>query len=187
MSTYDDRTREERRAERDKRIAAGDIDGWQFETCRITGWVTHALDKGLDPQIDIPLVSHVTGDLWQGGCKNGIKLPDDFAFVVSLYPWEKYRLGPETQRWEYRMFDSLDQGTDEVDEIAHHVVALTDAGKTLVHCQAGLNRSGLVTARALMFMGYTADEAISSLRNARHPLVLCNDTFEEHLRSLDQN
>lgn len=183
MST-DDRTLAEWQAERDKRIAAGDIDGWNFDEARITGWVHHAMDRGIDPQVDIPLVSHVEGNLWQGGCKQGIKLPDDFDFVVSLYPWEQYRLGPDTQRWEYRMYDALDQTFEQVDEIANQVVALCAKGKTLVHCQAGLNRSGLLAARALMLMGYTADEAMEKLRESRSPLVLCNEAFEEHLRSL---
>lgn len=188
MSTYDDRTDIERefqaKSERERQIAQGKIDGLEFESTRITGWVAHAINKGINPNIDIPLVSHVEGNLWQGGCKHNIRLPDDFLYVVSLYPWEKYRIGLGTARWEYRMYDSLDQATEQVDEIAKHVVALCDAGKTLVHCQAGLNRSGLVTARALMFMGYSADDAIKKLRDGRCSLVLCNDTFEDYLKSL---
>ena len=34
----------------------------------------------------------------------------------------------------------------------------------LVHCVQGLNRSGIVIARALMFLGYSAAEAIDLVR-----------------------
>jgi protein-tyrosine phosphatase len=60
-----------------------------------------------------------------------------------------------------------------------------EKGKTLVHCQAGLNRSGLVAAVALMKLGRTADEAIKLLRDSRSPMVLCNDTFVSQLHQLD--
>lgn len=167
-------------------LAPGLVSGWDFDTARITGYVYHAIRKNIDPEVNCPLVNQVEGNLWQGGCMQGIKLPDDFKFVVSLYPWEKYTLGPDTQRWEYKMYDDLDQALDQVDQIAQQTANLVQEGKTLVHCQAGLNRSGLVAGRTLMLMGHTADEAISMLRNNRSPLVLCNDAFEEYLRSLDQ-
>lgn len=58
------------------------------------------------------------------------------------------------------------------------------ANGVVVHnCQAGLNRSGLVLALAMMVDGATADQAISHLRSARHELVLCNSTFEAWLRN----
>jgi protein-tyrosine phosphatase len=37
----------------------------------------------------------------------------------------------------------------------------------LVHCVQGLNRSGMVIARALMFMGYSVDESIELVRRSR--------------------
>lgn len=61
---------------------------------------------------------------------------------------------------------------------------LSEGQVCLIHCQAGLNRSGLLAARTLMKRGHTADEAIALLREKRSPLVLCNDAFENWLRSL---
>ncbi len=57
----------------------------------------------------------------------------------------------------------------------------------LVHCQAGLNRSGVVTALALMLNGdvATADKAIALLRARRGEAVLCNPLFVTWLRSQD--
>lgn len=137
-----------------------------------------------DTPFDMKLITRVEGNLWTGGCINGVRLPYDFSHVVSLYPWEKYALGPNTQRYEVEMYDSLTQGFEQVEEIALKTMRRVEHGKTLVHCQAGLNRSGLIAGRTLMLLGYTASEAIALLRQKRSPAVLCNPHFEEYLRSL---
>jgi protein-tyrosine phosphatase len=54
----------------------------------------------------------------------------------------------------------------------------------VVHCQAGLNRSGLIAALVLMDSGaYGADGAIELLRAKRSEAVLCNQKFVEYLLS----
>jgi hypothetical protein len=148
---------------------------------RIRGYVPHAQRRGLDPNLDVPLISHVIGNLWQGGCMDGVCLPPSFKYVVSLYPWEQYVLAPDTERVEIEMYDSLEQGMEAVDEAAEQVRQFMKQGKTLVHCQAGLNRSGLVAARALILDGLTPAVAIALLRDHRSKLVLCNETFENWL------
>ena len=147
-----------------------------FDLHRVTGF-THIGGY----QIDCPLISHVEGNLYQGGCEEGIQLPSGFKFVVSLYPWEQYQLPDGCVREEFELFDHVNQETDAVESIAALAWGYVQQGPTLVHCQAGLNRSGLVAGRVLMRMGYTADEAISKLRQ-RSPAVLCNPTFEQYLR-----
>lgn len=124
------------------------------------------------------------GELWQGGCIQGIKLPEDFDFVLSLYPWEQYDLGEDTERTEITMYDSIDQATDQALELAKTVATQVSEGyKVLVHCQAGLNRSGLITALALIELGSTPSEAIDLLREQRCSEVLCNASFEAFVRS----
>lgn len=142
--------------------------------------------KGLPSYFEADLISHVEGNLWQGGCIQDTKLDDDFVGVVSLYPWERYTLGPDTKRVEFKMYDSP-SGIDwaDLDAASDLVLSFMEKGKTLVHCQAGLNRSGLVAAVALMKLGRTADEAITLLRESRSPMVLCNDTFVSQLHQLD--
>jgi hypothetical protein len=56
-------------------------------------------------------------------------------------------------------------------------------GPVLVHCQAGLNRSSLVAARALMLDGRTAGDAIRTVREKRSPACLCNRAFEDYLHT----
>lgn len=157
----------------------------EFDEYRITGYVPHAAARGIPPQLDVPLISHVIDGLYQGGCWQGVSLPNTFDFVLSLYPWEQYQLSSPTKRKEVKMYDSLGQAIDQVDELASDVAERLRNGETvLVHCQAGLNRSGLISARALMFLGYSGEEAIKLLRK-RSPLVLCNEAFENWILSFD--
>lgn len=130
----------------------------------------------------VPLITHVEGNLWQGGCIGGVRLPDDFEFVVSLYPWEKYEIGPETVRIEVQMYDSGEvPDVAQLRQIARILNAFRAKGKTLVHCQARLNRSSLVTALALILEGRQPADAIAYLREQRCAAVLCNAAFERWL------
>lgn len=146
---------------------------------RMVGVARH----GLTP-FDVPYISEIAPNLWQGGCQNGLILPEFIDYVVSLYPWEKYTINHKAERTEVEMFDSLEQSTEQVDELARLVNKLRAKGTVLVHCQAGLNRSSLIAARALILDGMTADEAITTLRTKRSPACLCNPAFEKHLRAI---
>ncbi len=131
---------------------------------------------------DVPYVSHITGNLYQGGCATGLVLPPDIAHVISLYPWESYAVLHDVQSvLSVVMYDSEEQGYAQVDAIAVWVNACCKSGPTLVHCQAGLNRSSLVAARALVLEGMEPAEAIELLRAKRSPAVLCNPAFEKWL------
>lgn len=133
---------------------------------------------------DCPFVSHITKNLWVGGCEAGMVLPGNISHLISLYPWEAYKVQHELKsQLSVRMYDSLEQAMDQVEVIARWVNLCREDDDTLVHCQAGLNRSNLIAATALMLEGMSADEAIKLLRLKRSPAVLCNPAFEEHLRA----
>ena len=134
---------------------------------------------------DVPYVSKLAYNLWQGGCEDGLVLPEFIDHVVSLYPWERYTIKHEVLSESYfAMYDSLDQAFDQVDEIARHINNCRHTGPVLVHCQAGLNRSSLVAARALFLSGIgTGDEIVERIREARSPACLCNPAFEAEVRS----
>lgn len=158
-------------------------------------WTTQRMRghvKGFGPTdgyMDIPLISPVDEglNLWQGGCKQDVPLNGEFQTIVSLYPWERYDRGDGANLYEFRMHDSSDGVLEEDLFKASDAVlkALSRGDKVLVHCQAGLNRSGLVTAFSLMRLGWPAQKAIDHLRNQRSHMVLCNKTFVEQLHDLE--
>jgi protein-tyrosine phosphatase len=55
--------------------------------------------------------------------------------------------------------------------------------RVLVHCRMGLNRSVLVIATALTYLGYSGERALTHLQAIR-PGALYNETFAEHVRQL---
>ena len=73
---------------------------------------------------------------------------------------------------------------DTLVALADLVRSMRAAGKrVLVHCAAGINRSGLLAAASLIREGYDADDAIGTVRAARTG-ALNNPEFVEALRSL---
>ncbi len=138
---------------------------------------------------DVPFISEIAPNLWQGGCQNGLMLPKFFKHWVTLYPWELYKVDHDLESFmSVRMYDSLDQATDQIDAIANWVNVCRENGQILISCQAGLNRSSLVVARALMLgpekmKGW---EAIKTLREKRSPAALCNSAFERWLKDKDK-
>ncbi len=58
---------------------------------------------------------------------------------------------------------------------------MREGHKVLVRCQAGHNRSGLVTARVLIADGWSPTDAVSKVRDARGPLALTNRAFVDWL------
>jgi protein-tyrosine phosphatase len=141
-----------------------------------------------DGWMDIPLISPVDEKLglYQGGCMQDVQLGDTFKTVVSLYPWERYARAEGTDLYEIKMLDSS-EGVDFDDllKASNAVLKGLEKGKTLVHCQAGLNRSGLTAAFTLMRLGMPAQDAIDLLRRQRSPMVLCNQTFVNQLHGLE--
>lgn len=162
-----------------------------FASHRIEGFAHAAVDAGRDGRFNVPLTSHIVGNLWMGGCIGGVRLGDEFEHVVSLYPWERYRISNSTSRVEYRLYDSATgiPSPGELRDIVDHVNTMRAGGKTLVHCQAGLNRSGLVCALALIHgpERMAPADAIALLRKQRCPVVLCNETFERLVLSEERS
>lgn len=170
-------------------IATGKVTlGDDFNEHRITGFVPHAEARGMDPNLDVPLISHVEGEFWQGGCPTytSVVLPEGFDFVLSLYPWGAQYILPEgCEREVVTAYDSIGQDPEFATGLAADLSERLDAGQTvLVHCQAGLNRSGLLAARTLILRGDNPTDAVNLLRKQRSPIVLCNETFENWLYSL---
>lgn len=139
-------------------------------------------------RLHVPLISHITENLYVGGHSDRADLGDFFTHVFSLYVWGKtYATHEDTVHDSVTIYDSPSADTSVVDELVEKVVdALTAGGNVLVHCQAGINRSNLVAALALRkWKGLTSAQAIDMLREKRSSLILANRAFENYLRSLD--
>lgn len=150
---------------------------------RMSGVSAHGL-----VHFDVPFISKIAPNLWQGGCKNGLLLPRFIKHVVSLYPWESYTVKHDVDSsLTVRAYDSLDQSLEIIDGIARWAVSARRSGPVLIHCQAWLNRSSLVMARVLMLNGMSAGEAITLIREKRSPACLCNPAFERWLHSLPRS
>jgi protein-tyrosine phosphatase len=136
---------------------------------------------------DVPFISHIIGNLYLGGCEDGLFLPSNIKNIFSMYPWERYRIHHEMNiSVTVQMYDAqIEPDITQLDAIAAMIDNALDSGPTLVHCQAGLNRSSLVAAHTLITKrGWLPKEAIALLRAQRCEAVLCNKTFERFLLSL---
>lgn len=111
----------------------------------------------------------------------------NFNKILNLFQWGAYEVPEGVEQVTVEMYDSLDEISDQVEELADLVIGWLEEGhRVLVHCQAGLNRSSLIVARVLMKMyAMTADEAIETVRESRSQMCLCNESFVNHLKSLD--
>ena len=148
---------------------------------RISGTTWHG---NLD--FDCPAISYIDTNLYQGGYVPGTRLPTEFKHLISLYPWERWKVPHQLQTELYvTMYDGITQAVDQVDVLARLVNICRTSGPVFVHCQAGLNRSSLVVARALWLGGMfeKGSDVVDYIREHRSPACLCNPTFEDEVLS----
>lgn len=161
----------------------------EFETLEadlVSEPITGYLHTG--ERLHVPLISHITDNLYVGGHSDRADLGDFFSHVFSLYVWgTPYVTHESTTHDAVKMYDDPTEDTSLVEELVPKVVeALEGGGNVLVHCQAGINRSNLVATLVLrQWKGLTSAEAIAMLREKRTPLVLANRGFERYLLGLD--
>jgi protein-tyrosine phosphatase len=141
-----------------------------------------------------PLFSEILPNLFMGGTDDDdvIHIPAriynrrnelPFDAIVTMYEYARPAFGG-VQEFRYAVPDAemaninLDRLRDAV-EFAH---ARWKAGdRVLIRCQAGLNRSGLVTALVLIKEGHDPKAVIDLLRTKRDRDALCNQDFAEWL------
>lgn len=131
----------------------------------------------------VPWISNVVGNLYQGGVADGLVLPERFTTVVSLHEHHSWTITPghDPQLHASHMVDD-DRAWPDMAEVHRLAVIAREGchhGPTLVHCQAGLNRSGLVAGCALVLAGYRNEDAVDLLRRRRSPSVLSNRQFHD--------
>ena len=109
---------------------------------------------------------------------------DSFECVVTLYSYAN----PVDWGIQEMRYGFMDRGIEDIDlERLGDVVVWAykkwqGGDRVLIRCQAGLNRSGLVTALVMMYKGASATESIRMIRLTRSPDALFNKNYVAWLR-----
>lgn len=108
----------------------------------------------------------------------------EFDSVVTCYSWaQPMSWYVHENRFGFADGPIDDKTLDKVKDISGWIYREWKSGKRcLIRCQAGLNRSGILTALTIMRDGYTADEAIELIRLKRSPHALFNQDFVTKLQ-----
>lgn len=140
------------------------------------------------------LWSEILPGLWQGGTHETDTTYDtgtsfyqptkeDFDTVITLYGsangagW-----GVKELRFPFYDADMTDFKVEDLLDLVNTAHRDWQDGKrVLIRCQAGWNRSGLVTALTLIKDGYDPVEAIELIREKRCPEALSNRIFANWL------
>jgi protein tyrosine phosphatase len=138
----------------------------------------------------------VLNGLWQGGTDDldvdrQLKVPmittKSFDTVITMYA-DANPVDWFVKEFRYGVWDSdiNKMNTEELFDIVRLAHADWKRGKrVLIRCQAGWNRSGLITALVLIREGMSAREAIDLIRKTRSEWALCNKSFEKFLLEQD--
>ncbi|MFB4313183.1 hypothetical protein [Actinomadura sp. 21ATH] len=145
--------------------------------------------SGRAPDAPEPWNEIVPG-LWMGGHVHAGGTPaivrDEFDVVLSLYRRDGH--GPDAHVEHHCA--PMPDGPLDPDQIAAvcrladiAVEAVRDGRTVLARCHSGYNRSGLVTAQALIGMGYPVADAVFLIRYRRSRWALNNPLFVDYLES----
>jgi hypothetical protein len=106
-----------------------------------------------------------------------------FDAVLTLFAWaQPFGWGVEELRYGFMDAHPRHADMSRVVEAARWAYQRWVSGqRVLIRCQAGLNRSGLLTALVLMLAGMDAAEAIRLIRSRRSEVALFNDDFVDWL------
>ena len=147
-----------------------------------------------DDQLPRQIHSEILPGLFQGGTHDdgwvNTRAPllngDDtsgFDAVLTLFAWaQPFGWGVEELRYGFADAHPRHADMSRVVEAARWAYQRWSSGQqVLIRCQAGLNRSGLLTALVLMLAGWEAEEAIRLIRAKRSTVALFNDDFVDWL------
>jgi hypothetical protein len=130
------------------------------------------------------------GELWMGGVPFDDAELKTFDLIVNASNLEPLREGEHGREMLYGTvpavidveFDDgpLSEETANLVDTAAEVAAgaVLRGDRVLVHCAQGWNRSGVIVARALVWMGAcNIEQAIAIIRSLRSPHALSNPSF----------
>ena len=112
-----------------------------------------------------------------------------FDAIVTMYAWAR-PADWQVQEFRYGVPDAKIEDIDlhRLREAVEFASTRLDKGdRVLVRCQAGLNRSGLVTALVLIKKGMSPELAIETIRKQRGADALFNQNFVNWLLTAGAN
>lgn len=123
---------------------------------------------------------------WSDHDAQRVKVREEFDAVFSFFHRDEPGQGPSAgvEHHHYPIPDGTldEEELTEVRGYARVIAKKVQAGdKVLVRCQAGYNRSGLVTGFALMELGYDVHDAVDLIRAARGGHALFRLVFLRYL------
>ena len=142
------------------------------------------------------LYSEIAPNLFMGGTAdedvihqaapyNKVRTDLPFDAIITMYAWAN-PADWKIQEFRYGIYDS-DISQIDLDRLKQAVEfgynRWLSGDRVLVRCQAGLNRSGLVTALIMMSTGLDAETAIEQIRKNRAEIALFNTHYVEWLMS----
>lgn len=148
------------------------------------------------PYQPISLYSEIAPNLFMGGTAdedvihqavayNKARTDLPFDAIITMYAWAN-PADWRVQEFRYGIYDSAIADID-LDRLKQAVEfgynRWLSGDRVLVRCQAGLNRSGLVTALIMMSTGLDAETAIEQIRKNRADVALFNNNYVEWLMS----
>lgn len=127
----------------------------------------------------------IADNLWWGGQPKDI---DEYKFVIALNHCPKYHIDEGTLVIIAPLQDGYKiPNVQMLHRLADMVNEYTALGKTYVHCTAGINRSSLIVALALIKRGGKPQDVVKLMRQVRGSDVLSNEVFEQWLYEESQN
>ena len=146
------------------------------------------------------LYSEIASNLFMGGTDDldVIHLPANrhirrvdlpFDSIVTMYAWAR-PADWNVQEYRYGIPDARisDMDLSRLRQAVNWGYKQWKKGdRVLVRCQAGLNRSGLVTALILIKNGMSAEEAIRTIRRNRADIALFNEHYVKWLMTTGES
>ncbi|MFI5530391.1 protein phosphatase [Kitasatospora sp. NPDC051853] len=127
------------------------------------------------------------GHVWHDSRTGELQLAvvgTEFDLVVSLYSAPGHGPAAGVEHLVVPMPDGPLTGAQlrTAERIAGSVArAVRSGGTVLVRCHSGYNRSGLITAQALVDLGHRVPDAVDLIRRRRSPWALHNEVFVQYL------
>jgi len=151
-------------------------------------WLREIRHTSLIPNEDMTNINRqdeIVPGLWMSGTPDKW-LPDVEHFDLVVTCWKNAPTTIETPELRVH-FPDMPMLTPKARERVHEAALLTatavrDGKQVLVRCQAGMNRSGLVTGLALRELGFSGDAAVAIIRQNRWHQCLRNPAFESYVR-----